>query len=893
MEGLNESQRLAFIDEVRRLLQDFPYYSGKYLKIATKDASGNAGLAPLKLNRAQRYVHERLEEQLFEHNHIRAIVLKGRQQGISTYTEGRFYWKTQLLRGMKAYILTHLAEATDNLFAMVERYHVNMPDWLRPATDTNNARQLRFPLLDSGYKVGTAGSKGAGRSGTYHFFHGCLTPEVQVVDGQTDSLREMGSFAVGDWVRTHSGGRAQVSFISRQEKPVYRVAMRGVSGLPLEATGEHRFWTREGWKELCDIEPGEHIGFPVEQMHDDGVQWPFRLPDSPRPQGGGSREKVPDSVEPDYALGRVLGLYLAEGCIIKQHRTGVPSAVTFSVHEREVERTVEWLSAIKSLFVSARIGRRKNSKTVTVTAYGRSFATFVRNRCDELDGKRFPTDWRSCGAEFARGMVHGYLSGDGHSSNREYDRRIAAPSIRPAITIGIRDALASLGYGWAGISYRAGAIRNGRNERAKWTLRLCGSGVDALSGELGWSMPARRRNGNYGGAEIEGGFAWIKVNSIEAIGVKDVMDFEIDHPDHSYCTVHGATHNSEVAFWPNAEKHAAGVLQTVGRGNGSEVILESTANGPVGYFYSMWAQAVKGLGDFIAIFVPWYWQEEYQQEPPEGWKPEGDEAERMRVYGLTLAQTYWMHTKNIELGGQPGVICNNFMQEYPCTAAEAFVASGGDTVVEPALVAAARAREILDSIGARVMGVDPARMGADRTSMIDRKGRRAYNLLSLRKKKVTEVAAAVAKRINVAQQEGDPYQKVFVDVGGVGAGVVDILHDSGFEDLVVPVNFGGRPLDPELYVNKRAEMWKTMGEWFESEGGVDIPDSDSLHADLISPTYTHNLVRNQFVLESKEQMVKRGVPSPDEGDSLALTFAYPVAIPQTKKPRRPARDWRT
>lgn len=522
MDAIPEPQRRVLVDELRQILADFPYYARRYLKIAIKDASGGVGHAPLILNRAQRYVHDRLEEQLFEHNHVRAIVLKGRQQGVSTYTEGRYYWKTQLLRGRRAFILTHMAEATDTLFSMVERYHNNMADWLRPAVDTNNARQLRFPLLDSGYKVGTAGSKGTGRSGNFHYFHG-----------------------------------------------------------------------------------------------------------------------------------------------------------------------------------------------------------------------------------------------------------------------------------------------------------------------------------------------------------------------------------SEVAFWPNAEKHAAGVLQTVGRGGGTEVILESTANGPAGYFYSMWSQAVKGIGDFIAIFVPWYWQEEYSQEPPEGWQPEGEESERMRVYGLTMAQAYWMHIKNIELGGQPGVICNTFMQEYPCTAAEAFVSSGGDTVVEPALVAAARAATILDSQGARVMGVDPARMGADRTSMIDRKGRRAYNLLSLRKKKVTEVAAAVAKRINAAQAEGDPYQKVFVDVGGIGAGVVDILQDSGFDDLVVPVNFGGRPLDPELYVNKRAEMWKTMGEWFESEGGVDIPDSDSLHADLISPTYTHNLVRNQFVLESKEQMVKRGIPSPDEGDSLALTFAFPVAMPKGKKPRRPARDWRT
>ncbi|RLA50801.1 MAG: hypothetical protein DRQ65_08595, partial [Gammaproteobacteria bacterium] len=190
-------------------------------------------------------------------------------------------------------------------------------------------------------------------------------------------------------------------------------------------------------------------------------------------------------------------------------------------------------------------------------------------------------------------------------------------------------------------------------------------------------------------------------------------------------------------------------------------------------------------------------------------------------------------------------------------------------------------------------GVDPARMGNDRTSMIDRKGRKAYNLKSYRKKKTTETASLVAKRIDRAQAEGDPYLAVFVDVGGVGGGVVDILHDTGYEHLVVPVNFGGRPIDTDRYTNKRAEIWKTMGEWFEGESGVDIPDDDSLHADLIGPTYTHNLIRNQLVLESKEQMVKRGIISPDEGDSLALTFSFPVAAPQKKAKRRTAPDWRT
>lgn len=152
----------------RRLRDDFPHYARKCLKIRTK----GGGEAPLTLNQAQTYVHDRIEAQLRDTGKVRALVLKGRQQGVSTYVEGRFYHRTTHGRGIMAFILTHQEEATKNLFDMVERYHDKCPTLVKPRTSKDNARELTFDRLDSGYRVNTAGSKGAGRSATIQLFHG-------------------------------------------------------------------------------------------------------------------------------------------------------------------------------------------------------------------------------------------------------------------------------------------------------------------------------------------------------------------------------------------------------------------------------------------------------------------------------------------------------------------------------------------------------------------------------------------------------------------------------------------------------------------------------------------------------------------------------------------------
>ncbi len=336
-------------------------------------------------------------------------------------------------------------------------------------------------------------------------------------------------------------------------------------------------------------------------------------------------------------------------------------------------------------------------------------------------------------------------------------------------------------------------------------------------------------------------------------------------------------HGSEVGFWPHAESHAAGVLQAVPDAPGTEVILESTANGIGNYFHKKWRDAETGVSDDIAIFVPWYWQDEYRRAVPDGFALDAEEIEYAALYGLDLQQMAWRRNKIGEL--KDPIL---FKQEYPATAAEAFQMSGHDSYIPPALVAKAR-KARCDPSGQLVIGFDPAWTGADRHSMAWRRGRNVIKVES-KNKLDTMQAAGWCKQVI----DADKPARVFIDVGGVGAGVYDRLREWGepYSTIVVAVNFGSSPFEPPPLdehgkpsggpLNRRAEMWMKSKEWLEDPAGAQIPDSDSLQADACGPGYKYDS-HTRLQLERKEDMRRRDVPSPDEWDAVALTFAEPVA----------------
>lgn len=487
------------LDKLRKLRDEYDFYAPRCLKIRAKDGT----IVPFEFNEAQRYLHGRLEAQRERTGKVRALVLKGRQQGISTYLGGRFYHRAQFRKGIRVFILTHEQSATDNLFGMVDRYHKHNP--IAPSTGAANAKELFFDLLESGYAVGTAGAKAVGRSQTVQMFHG-----------------------------------------------------------------------------------------------------------------------------------------------------------------------------------------------------------------------------------------------------------------------------------------------------------------------------------------------------------------------------------SEAAFWPNAASHFAGVVQAIPDLPGTEIVLESTANGVGGEFHERWQQAEAGIGDYEAIFIPWFWTAEYARPVPDGFVLDEEETEYQQAYGLSLEQMAWRRNKMAELK-DPLL----FKQEYPATAAEAFQNTGHDSFIKPEAVLRAR-KATCEGIGPLIIGADPARFGDDRFSLAWRKGRKVIKRES--KSKLDVVAGA-----NWIKQviDADKPDRVFIDVGGLGAGTYDILKSWGdpYDKVCIAINFGSEPQEPYEILkdgskrpgpkNRRAEMWQRSKLWLDEPGGADIPDDDSLQADACGPGYHYDM-NQRLLIEAKEHMRARGLRSPDEWDAIALTFAEPV-----------------
>lgn len=208
----------------------------------------------------------------------------------------------------------------------------------------------------------------------------------------------------------------------------------------------------------------------------------------------------------------------------------------------------------------------------------------------------------------------------------------------------------------------------------------------------------------------------------------------------------------------------------------------------------------------------------------------------------------------------------SFAREYLCD----FTAAGDDQLISLSDAEEAARRIYTDKdifMAPKILGVDPARFGDDRSVIFKRQGLQAFDPLVYRGVDNMELAARVANTIE--QWEPDA---VFID-SGAGAGVIDRLRQLEYDVIEVP--FGGKAIHPNLFLNRRAEMWWEMRDWI-GQGGS-IPNLASLKQELATPVYWFDSAGRK-VLEPKDEIKKRlqGGGSPDMADALALTFAFPV-----------------
>lgn len=343
-------------------------------------------------------------------------------------------------------------------------------------------------------------------------------------------------------------------------------------------------------------------------------------------------------------------------------------------------------------------------------------------------------------------------------------------------------------------------------------------------------------------------------------------------------------HGSEVGFWENGEDHLSGLFQAVALAPGTEIILESTANGINNIFYRQWQLAVEGKSDFRAIFVPWFVQSEYRRAVPDDFElmgdpegvPEGEltEVEYQAAFKLDDKQMYWRRKKIAELGGgDEGFFM--FKQEYPATPDEAFQKAAINSLISRRSVIRAR-KNTVATAGPLIIGVDPGGEGeqADRSAIVRRRtrmmfGTETYNTLN---------TMQLAKRVHNIIKAERP-RRVFIDVGGKGKGVYDRLMElEGTAGVVVPVNFGEAAGDPTSFVNRKAEMAWEMKDWFEDPGGANIPDDDTFQGEMLMAAPDEPDSNSRRRLKPKPWIRKHFGKSSDIFDAACLTFAEPVAI---------------
>lgn len=360
-------------------------------------------------------------------------------------------------------------------------------------------------------------------------------------------------------------------------------------------------------------------------------------------------------------------------------------------------------------------------------------------------------------------------------------------------------------------------------------------------------------------------------------------------------------HGSEAAYWEHAYAIADGALNSIRLAAGTEVILESTSDGPKGLFYEMCMAALAGEGVYILIFCPWFWEDDY--ELADDGSPLTEEEERLIAtyfqtpfpfqpaaisHAKARRKIMWRRYKVRELAPRnPDVGAAKFRAIYPCNPVEAFLSTGVGEVRAEAIVAARASDNKIetDPIMPRIGALDPAGEGkrSDRSIYGVRQGRVLEKVWRFKGLNSMELTGRMAKLL-----QDDALDMLFVD-NGYGKSIVDRLHELGFGRRVIGVWFNESPLEPNLYTNKRSEIILRAADWLNG-GGVSIPDrqkqeidphtfvcdGDEIHADLAALPMHRETSDGKKQVPPKEELVKIIGRSPDIFDMLALTFAMPV-----------------
>ena len=196
-----------------------------------------------------------------------------------------------------------------------------------------------------------------------------------------------------------------------------------------------------------------------------------------------------------------------------------------------------------------------------------------------------------------------------------------------------------------------------------------------------------------------------------------------------------------------------------------------------------------------------------------------------------------------------------------------------DAVIPMELARAAQGRDVaLTTNDPIVWGLDVARFGGDNSALCIRQGNTVFEIKTFKSMDLMQLCGAVKNLYDDATAMNRP-QEILVDVIGLGSGVVDRLSEQNLP--VRGVNVAESPATSKNYLNLRAELWFAIKDWL-AQRDCRLPYDDELVAELVAPSYKYTST-GKIKIESKEEMKKRGIKSPDKADALALTMASSAA----------------
>lgn len=546
---------------------------------------------------------------------IEIMALKARQLGITSLVELLILFRLIFGRGINAVVASADRQKSRLMAKKLFMAYDMLPIWLRPwysSRSESDSGYMEFAATNCGVSIQHGNQlSGIARGATPVVYHLCLAAHslVRVSDSRVKPIKEI---TVGEHTISLCGQITTVTAVTkspRQRELTREICVWGTP-TPLSCTRDHKVLTESGWKEAKDLTNSDWLIYPIRPITQTGH---IVMDDVPKWQ---HKKKGVKTYQPTFELGRLVGFYLAEGCASLFIATNL--------------RTREWIRAVFGADATDRVSqRRKLSKTAIESLGHRGFAEWLIKTVGSKDEKRIPDVFWSLGKEFCKGVLYGYLAGDGHFAPESTE--IYATSVRVAIPLGLRELIASLGYGWSQISYRPEGVWYNRNCRQTWILTIAGETAARLRDEFELSVIEQKR--------CQPSLHWKKMVSdhfaiqVESVGdgfSEDFYDIEVADDHHAFLTPLGLVHNSEVASFSDAPAQIdASIFKAVHASPSVFGILESTGEGDVGWWPDKWRYSKANWPHcrLFPLFLPWFIGKDLYPKPawlrmrpvPEAW----------------------------------------------------------------------------------------------------------------------------------------------------------------------------------------------------------------------------------------------------------------------------------